>query len=445
MANFDKIQARLDQYSATLDQLKQLFMSDGKIDAAEQKVIDDIEASMQRLGERIGSATAAATTAAEAATATTSEETNSTETAAPSASSISGSVGKGGANKAEDVKLVQEFLKQKGQNVAVDGDCGPKTIAAIKAFQQATFGWQDGRIDPGGKSWSALSGSASVTTASEASSSSENSSAADAAAEEEAAPTGEPVAIKDLQGSVGQGGKNNPDDVKVVQTLLREEFDYKVDISGTCDNKTITAISNFQATKLGVSKPDGRVDPGGKSWKGLNGEGLQEAAIPGPMNKPNWIKIAESELGVTEIPGAEDNPRVIEYHSTTGGFRDDETPWCASFVNWVMNKAGQGGTGSAAAMSWAKYGKKVDQPAYGAIAVLSYGGGKGHVGFVVGKKGSNVLLLGGNQSNMVKISAFGTSKIHAYVFPNNFEIPENYYTFGEAEGDFETTDFSQTR
>jgi len=424
MANFDKIQARLNQYSATLDQLKSLFMSDGKIDAAEQKVIDDIEASMQRLGERIGSATAAATTAA--------------ETATPSASSISGSVGKGGENKAADVKLVQELLKKKGQNVAVDGDCGPKTIAAIKAFQQAEFGWQDGRIDPAGKSWKALSSSGSSSNASD-------SSSADAATTEETTLTGNPVPIKDLQGSVGQGGKNNPDDVKVVQTLLREEFDYKVDISGTCDNKTITAISNFQATKLGVSKPDGRVDPGGRSWKGLNGEGLQEAAIPGPMNKPNWIKIAESELGVTEIPGAEDNPRVIEYHSTTGGFRDDETPWCASFVNWVMNKAGQGGTGSAAAMSWAKYGKKVDQAAYGAIAVLSYGGGKGHVGFVVGKKGSNVLLLGGNQSNMVKISAFGTSKIHAYVFPKNFEVPENYYTFGEAEGDFETTDFSQTR
>lgn len=443
MANFDKIQARLEQYNTTLDQLKELFMSDGKIDAQEQEQINQIEAAISRLGERIGSATAAATTAAETA-AETGSETPAAETPTPTASSISGSVGKGGDNKEADVKLVQELLKQKGQNVSVDGDCGPKTIAAIKAFQQAEFGWQDGRIDLGGKSWGVLSGGSS-SSSSEDSSSSDSSSADAAATTEEAAPTGDPVPIKDLQGSVGQGGKNNPDDVKVVQTLLREEFDYKVDISGTCDNKTITAISNFQATKLGVSKPDGRVDPGGKSWKGLNGEGLQEAAIPGPMNKPNWIKVAESELGVTEIPGAEDNPRVIEYHSTTGGFRDDETPWCASFVNWVMNKAGQGGTGSAMAMSWAKYGKKVDKPAYGAIAVLSYGGGKGHVGFVVGKKGGNVLLLGGNQSNMVKISAFSTSKIHAYVFPNNFEVPENYYTFGEAEGDFETTDFSQTR
>jgi peptidoglycan hydrolase-like protein with peptidoglycan-binding domain len=42
--------------------------------------------------------------------------------------------------------------------LTVDGDCGKKTIAAIEAFQQKTFGWKDGLISAGGKTWKALNG-----------------------------------------------------------------------------------------------------------------------------------------------------------------------------------------------------------------------------------------------------------------------------------------------
>ena len=91
-------------------------------------------------------------------------------------------------------------------------------------------------------------------------------------------------------------------------------------------------------------------------------------------------------------------------------------PWgtmCASWkrkANWVHKQAGISGTGSALAMSYKNWGKDVGKPAYGSIAVFSYGGGKGHVGFVVGKQGDNILVLGGNQSDSVKVSSFSTSK-----------------------------------
>lgn len=72
--------------------------------------------------------------------------------------SISASVGKGGVNKKADVKVVQKLLNDKNNaGLTVDGLIGPATIGAIKNFQQNTFGWADGRIDVGGKSWSALS------------------------------------------------------------------------------------------------------------------------------------------------------------------------------------------------------------------------------------------------------------------------------------------------
>ena len=151
--------------------------------------------------------------------------------------------------------------------------------------------------------------------------------------------------------------------------------------------------------------------------------------------KPIWVAIAEAEQGTDEIGGSKHNPQIIAYHATTGGFKTDEVHWCSSFVNWVMTKAGYTGTGSATAISWAKWGKKLDKPAYGAIAVFSYGGGKGHVGFIVGKRGEKLLILGGNQSDTVKVSSFGTSQIIAYVVPPDYNPPDSAYNLKDGTGE----------
>lgn len=146
-----------------------------------------------------------------------------------------------------------------------------------------------------------------------------------------------------------------------------------------------------------------------------------------------WIDIAKQELGVKEVPKiTANNPRIIEYHSTTGKFLDDETPWCSSFVNWVVGKAGIKGTNSARALSWQNWGAKLDKPAYGSIGVIKWPKG-GHVGFVVGiKRDRNgkekIILLGGNQSNKVQYSEFAKHLFVAFVYPSNYtplyEIPE---------------------
>lgn len=368
--------------------------------------------------------------------ATTTENSNTVPTETPSSSSttISASVGAGATNKAADVKLVQSLLIKKGYAVTADGDCGPKTIAAIKKFQQEKVGIAapDGKIDPDGKTWNALNGTGSTVP--------ENTTQQ---------PAVTPNAT--LSGQVGQGKANKAGDVAAIQQLLNTHG-YKFTVDGVFTAALSDAIKKFQKEKVGSANPDGVVDPGGKTWKTLKGENTQtgNGNTAGPLNKPNWIGIAEGEIGQKEKAGTAHNPKIIEYHATTGKFKDDETAWCSSFVNWVMNKAGQGGTNSASAISWAKWGKKVDKPAYGAIAVIDWDGPgpgwKGHVGFVVGMKGSSILLLGGNQSNAVNISSFGTGKVIAYVYPSNFKIPENFYTFGEATGDFgEDTDIGNTR
>ena len=78
----------------------------------------------------------------------------------PSSASIRSSVGQGGRNRSDDVETVQLLLNRQGQRPSLvpDGDCGKKTIGAIKAFQQKELGWKDGRVDPDGKTWRALTG-----------------------------------------------------------------------------------------------------------------------------------------------------------------------------------------------------------------------------------------------------------------------------------------------
>jgi Putative peptidoglycan binding domain len=71
---------------------------------------------------------------------------------------IKDSVGQGGKNQPDDVKAVQALLNKQGEKLPVDGKSSPQLIAAITKFQKAKLHFGDGRIDPGGKTWAALSG-----------------------------------------------------------------------------------------------------------------------------------------------------------------------------------------------------------------------------------------------------------------------------------------------
>lgn len=136
-----------------------------------------------------------------------------------------------------------------------------------------------------------------------------------------------------------------------------------------------------------------------------------------------WFQIAREELalGVAEVRGAIDNPRIIEYHATCSlRATNDETAWCSSFVNWCVIQAGFRGTNSAAARSWLQWdgGQVVQAPTLGCITVLSRGRPwQGHVGFHVSETESRVTLLGGNQGNAVSQASFAKNRVLAYIVP----------------------------
>jgi uncharacterized protein (TIGR02594 family) len=117
------------------------------------------------------------------------------------------------------------------------------------------------------------------------------------------------------------------------------------------------------------------------------------------MPEPNWLKIAYSQIGQKEIKGGKHNPSIIEYHSTTTlKATEDEIPWCSSFVNWCFVKDGLEGSNSARAKDWMKWGKHIEKPYVGCVAVFEH-----HVGFFLGLSGSNITILGGNQDDRVCI------------------------------------------
>lgn len=137
---------------------------------------------------------------------------------------------------------------------------------------------------------------------------------------------------------------------------------------------------------------------------------------------PKWVAIAEGELGQAEIPGYDANKRILEYFKSTWlHSSSDETPWCAAFVGWCLLSAGEKPTKSAAARSYASWGKSLKTPEFGCIVVLRRGGGtwQGHVGFYVGESTPETIrILGGNQGDKVSIQNFKKSDVIAYRWPN---------------------------
>lgn len=155
-------------------------------------------------------------------------------------------------------------------------------------------------------------------------------------------------------------------------------------------------------------------------FKKNNKPDLEHKPDPAPVESDApWMKIAESEIGVKEVPGPGNNSRILEYHKETSlRASADSVAWCAAFANWCLHKAGFKGTNSAAALSFRSYGVPLDKPKYGCIVVFDHGDGHGHVTFFDRElDGTYISCLGGNQSDSVRYSTYRKSSVAAYRWP----------------------------
>ena len=132
------------------------------------------------------------------------------------------------------------------------------------------------------------------------------------------------------------------------------------------------------------------------------------------------LTIALGEYGVSENKDAgEHNPRILHYLKEIGysGIKDDETPWCSTFVNYCAKMVGREQSKKLNARSWLDVGETVTEPELGDIVIFwreSPTSHKGHVAIYINKDKNYHYVLGGNQGNSVSIQPYSNSRVIGY-------------------------------
>ena len=150
----------------------------------------------------------------------------------------------------------------------------------------------------------------------------------------------------------------------------------------------------------------------------------QEAAAPSPpaavSGEPPWLVWARSKVGIHEVSGAGDNPEIVSWFQFTTLAREfwhDATAWCSVFVNAAFGLNKIKGCGSARAVDWMGWGKRVETPYPGCVTVFQWADGSHHVALFLKREGGRVQVLGGNQSNAVTITWFPEASVMGYRAP----------------------------
>lgn len=113
-----------------------------------------------------------------------------------------------------------------------------------------------------------------------------------------------------IEGSVGRDGDNLEGDVRLVQQLLnRQDLAplTKLKEDGRIGPATLDAIRHFQIRFVGMTSPDGRVDPDGRTFRRLNSGGPERGSGENP----------ETRKADRNARAAHVDPRVKETELTT--------------------------------------------------------------------------------------------------------------------------------
>lgn len=134
------------------------------------------------------------------------------------------------------------------------------------------------------------------------------------------------------------------------------------------------------------------------------------------MQPPRTIVEAFALYGTLEVPGAADNPVILDWAKEVGktvetAYTDDSIPWCGLFVAVVVKRAGKEViAGPLWARNWTNFGVRVDRPSLGDVLVFERPGGGGHVGFYVAEDASAYHVIGGNQGDAVSVARIAKSR-----------------------------------
>jgi uncharacterized protein (TIGR02594 family) len=172
-----------------------------------------------------------------------------------------------------------------------------------------------------------------------------------------------------------------------------------------------------------------------KKW-----EGKKETEINKEINYHRQIT-DNDRSGGRKIPTKDSSGKVLKNKDGTvrhktkwdglSSIVGDTNPWCAAFVNYCLKQKGYPTSRRfASSFSFDEDKDKFAEikiPVYGAIRFTTRKGG-GHVCFVYGKIGNDILTLGGNQSDTICFQQSSGGKARYY-------IPLAYMQYAENHGE----------
>lgn len=148
-------------------------------------------------------------------------------------------------------------------------------------------------------------------------------------------------------------------------------------------------------------------------------------AIPDPVRSPlpsalslPWIIEAKRYIDLKEGPGKSNNKIILGWAEDIGGwvadfYIGDDIPWCGLFIAMCVRNALPDEplpNNPLGAGQYVKFGRKLEKPVYGALGVFKRPGGH-HTGWIVGEDSGVFRVLGGNQSDSVRISLVSKDRL----------------------------------
>ena len=141
--------------------------------------------------------------------------------------------------------------------------------------------------------------------------------------------------------------------------------------------------------------------------------------------EPPWVTLGRKDIGFHEVG---DNQGIEQFIQQAKCGQPGD-PWCAIWANAKLEQSGIIGTRSASSQSFRQSLNFValEGPALGALAVFWRGSptsGLGHVGFYMGETPTQILVLGGNESDAVRQQFETRNQLIGYWWPKAHPVPQ---------------------